>query len=197
MDGTSSLRANSGFNQMGGSTVMDGKLIAGGTGVNIRGGTFSGTGIVRGDVETGGVLAPGDPTGTLTIHGNYSQTSGGTLMEEVGWINGANATLLKVNGTAKLSGTLALSLLTGYTPMIGDTFTLITFASETGSFSNVTGTDLGNGEVLALIYSSTDILAEVEHGSVTTPEPGSGLMLLMGFLAAVAALRVVRIGRAV
>jgi hypothetical protein len=186
VDNTSTLTTRGGFNQTAGSTLMNGVLNAGGTGVNVQGGTFSGIGTVNGNVLMAGTMMPGIPTGTMTINGNYTQTSTGTLAEQVGWINGMNASLLAVKGTANLGGTLALSLLSGFTPTVGETFTLMTFLSDTGMFSSVILPNLGNGEQLDLVFQPTDILVEVEPASVATPEPGSPVLLLVGLLAALA-----------
>ena len=187
VDNTSVLNTRGGFNQTAGSTLMNGVLNAGCAGVNVQGGTFSGIGVVNGNVLMAGTLMPGNPTGTLTINGNYTQTSTGTLAEQVGWINGMNANLLAVKGTANLSGTLAVSLLSGFQPTVGETFTLMTFLSDTGMFSSVILPNLGNGEQLDLLYQPTDILVEVEPATVATPEPGSAALLLVGLLAALAA----------
>jgi hypothetical protein len=104
------------------------------------------------------------------------------LAEQVGWLNGSNANLFKVSGTASLAGTLALSLLSGYNPMVGDSFILMTFLSDTGTFSNVTGTSIGNNLMLDVIYDAHDVRVEVEAASVATPEPESNLLLLAGLL---------------
>ena len=182
IDSTSSLTAKGGFNQSGGSTLVNGVLNVAGTGANFQGGALSGTGTLNGNLTMAGMMMPGNPTGTFTLNGNYTQTSAGTLAEQVGWLSGSNANLFKVSGTATLAGTLALSLLSGYNPMVGDSFILMTFLSDTGTFSNVTGTNIGNNLVLDVIYDAHDVRVEVESASVATPEPGSNLLLLAGLL---------------
>ncbi len=189
IDGTSSLTAKGGFNQSGGRTLVNGTLNVTGTGANFQGGTLSGTGTLNGNLTMAGMMMPGNPTGTFTLNGNYTQTSAGTLAEQVGWLNGSNANLFKVSGTASLAGTLALSLLSGYNPMLGDSFILMTFLSDTGTFSSVTGTNLGNNLVLDVIYDAHDVRVEVESASVATPEPGSNLLLLAGLLPVLALAR--------
>jgi hypothetical protein len=189
IDGTSSLTAKGGFNQSGGGTLVNGVLNVTGTGANFQGGTLSGTGTLNGNLTMAGMMMPGNPTGTFTLNGNYTQTSAGTLAEQVGWLNGSNANLFKVSGTASLAGTLALSLLSGYNPMVGDSFILMTFLSDTGTFSNVTGTNLGDNLVLDVIYDAHDVRVEVESASVATPEPSSNLLLLAGLLAVLALAR--------
>jgi hypothetical protein len=189
IDGTSSLTAKGGFNQSGGSTLVNGVLNATGTGANFQGGALTGTGTLNGNLTMAGMMMPGNPTGTFTLNGNYMQTSAGTLAEQVGWLNASNANLSKVSGTANLAGTLALSLLSGYNPMVGDSFVLMTFLSDTGTFSNVTGTNLGDNLVLDVIYDAHDVRVEVEAASVATPEPGSNLLVLAGLLPVLALAR--------
>jgi hypothetical protein len=130
-----------------------------------------------------------EPIYAAPWNGLFSQTSAGTLAEQVGWLNGSNANLFKVSGTASLAGTLALSLLSGYNPMVGDSFILMTFLSDTGTFSDVTGTNLGNNLVLDVLYDAHDVRVEVESASVATPEPSSNLLLLAGLLAVLALAR--------
>jgi hypothetical protein len=182
IDGTSSLTAKGGFNQSGGSTLVNGALNVTGTGANFQGGKLSGTGTLNGNLTMAGMMMPGNPTGTFMLNGNYTQTSAGTLAEQVGWLSGSNANLFKVSGTASLAGTLALSLLSGYNPMVGDSFILMTFLSDTGTFGNVTGTNLGNNLLLDVIYDAHDVRVEVESASTVTPEPGCNLLLLAGLL---------------
>jgi len=189
VDPTSSLTAKGGFNQSGGSTLVNGVLNVTGTGANFQGGTLLGTGTLNGNLKMAGMMMPGNPTGTFTLNGNYTQTSAGTLAEQVGWLNGSNANLFKVSGTANLAGTLALSLLSGFNPMVGDSFVLMTFLNDTGTFGDVTGTNIGNNLMLDVIYDAHDVRVEVEAASVATPEPGSNLLLLAGLLPVLALAR--------
>jgi hypothetical protein len=176
-----SLVVNGGqqFTSTAGQVVINGNLISPG-GVNILGGTLSGNGLIAGSVTNSGILSPGDDPGTMSIFGNFTQTSTGTLLEQVGWINGSQASLLDVNGIADLNGTLALTLLNGYNATIGDSFILMTFWSEYGSFNTVTGLNLGNGLFLDLFYDPHDVRAVVESQPVATPEPNSLILLLVG-----------------
>ena len=80
VDAGNTLNVLSGvYAQSGGVTLIDGKLNNAGA-YNLTGGTLKGTGTVTGGVDnTGGIVAPGDPPGTLNITGIYTQGSGGTL----------------------------------------------------------------------------------------------------------------------
>lgn len=184
IDNTSVLNVKSAFNQIAGNTTVNGLLNASGSGVNIQGGTLSGTGVVNGNILMAGAMMPGDTTGAgaFTINGSYTQTSSGSLIEEVGWVNGMTGSLLHVNGTANLDGTLALSLLAGYTPMVGDSFILMTFLHDFGVFDTITGLNLGNNESLQVFYDPHDIRVQV----VQTPEPASILFMLVGVVVLIA-----------
>ena len=77
---------------------------------------------------------------TLTVSGNFSQTSGGSLAELIG---GSPASGLfgqqDVTGAATLKGAFAVGLIHGFNPSSGQTFDLISYASETGDFTAYTG----------------------------------------------------------
>jgi hypothetical protein len=86
----------------------------------------------------GEMLKPGDSPGRLTINGNYTQLASGTFYAELaGLMPGTQDDQLVVSGTAALDGTLDVALLIGFLVQVGDSFVLMTFASETGQFSMV------------------------------------------------------------
>ena len=110
-------------------------------GVHVKGGKLAGTGIIEGDVLIdGGNLAPGHSPGSITINGNYTQTSNGTLNMEIAGTNaGTQYDQLIINGTANLAGTLNLTLLNGFFPKSGDNFQLLTYYNVIGSWANYNG----------------------------------------------------------
>ncbi len=78
---------------------------------------------------------------------------------------------LNVSGAASLNGTLNVILTGGYNPDDGDAFTVMTYASHTGNFSTVTGTDLGSGRYLFPFDNPTDFTLAVLSGPTPTPSP--------------------------
>jgi fibronectin-binding autotransporter adhesin len=97
--------------------------------------TLRGHGTVDGDVTNNGTVAPGGTIGTLTVGGNYAQTSSATLSIEV---SPTAASELKVNGTAMLNGVLAITYDPGtYT---AKQYTLVSASGVSGRFSSITGT---------------------------------------------------------
>ncbi len=74
-----------------------------------------------------------DLSSSTTGLGSYQQTSMGTLALAVGGGFGAPA-LLAVTGNAQLSGNL---ILLGYTPAVGDSFTVVTAGSIGDHFDTI------------------------------------------------------------
>jgi outer membrane autotransporter protein len=76
-------------------------------GIDLSGGGLSGTGTITGNVSnSAGIIAAGDPAGTLFLNGNYVQGVDGTFR-----VNSSNTNigLLQVSGTADLAGELIVS----------------------------------------------------------------------------------------
>jgi hypothetical protein len=107
------------------------------TGLLSNEGTITGSGTIVNDSFTNiGLIAPGNSPGILSFTGNLIQN--GTLVMELGGkVAGTDYDKLLVSGTASLSGTLDILLINGYTPVVGDEFTLIDAASSTGTFSTI------------------------------------------------------------
>ena len=86
-----------------------------------------------GNLSNSGSLTVG-PGSTFTVAGNFTQTSTGTLNDQIG---GTPASGLfgqaDVTGTATLAGTFNLALVNGFSPTSGQTFDVMSFASATGT----------------------------------------------------------------
>ncbi|WP_170157520.1 autotransporter domain-containing protein [Roseimicrobium gellanilyticum] len=132
LDLRSSASAAATFIQSG-SLAVNGTLQSPHVGVS-HGGILQGTGLIIGNVFNSGTVAPGNSIGTLTIHGNYTQRSSGTLEIEVA--NTSHHDVLAVSGTAKLAGTLEVRSL-GYHPKYGDQIPFLVARRITGKFSDI------------------------------------------------------------
>ncbi len=103
-------------------------------------------------VAGGGMLSPGNGgVGTLHVAGGLTLASGAVTAIDV---TPAAADEVVVSGAASLGGTLALAPAAGaYAP--GTDYKLISAASLTGTFSNVTGSFAGY--TTKLVYSTTGV----------------------------------------
>lgn len=104
------------------------------------GGLIQGTGTIKSDAffNVTGQLSPDTLAkyGTLTIDGNYIQTSGGALMVNIGRVkNVLTSDKLVVTGDASLAGTLALK--PNGAIKYGDFWTVLNAGGITGNFQNV------------------------------------------------------------
>jgi hypothetical protein len=120
-----------------GTMRINNVLGSGGGTVNCLAGTCSGNGTISGNLaNTSGTVAPGNSPGILTVDGDFTQGSAGTLALEIGGlIPGEEHDKLVVNGIATLDGTLDVTLINGFT-LAGDMlFDVLDFNSVVNDFS--------------------------------------------------------------
>lgn len=149
--------------QTGGTTDLQGGTLATtATGnVNINGGSLIGNGTINSTVVNGGTVAPGHSPGIITVNTNYTQS--GALNMEIGGTNAATPDYdqLAVTGTVTLGGALNLSLINGFTPTLGNTFTLISNSGTDAVVGTFTGLPQGatvtlGGKPFQINYSGGD-----------------------------------------
>lgn len=191
--------------------VSDGATLA--AEVRLSGGVLGGSGTVEGIVTNGfppssgfspdatAWVKPGFPpssglrprtSGVLTVDGEYVQTGDGVL--EIGISGGSVAEgfppghgLLAVSGAATLGGALEIVPDPDSPPRAGQQFEVMTWASRSGQFADVQGTDVGpdlrldvgyeaDGLVLSVVATSGPAMAAAVGGSgpgsQTTASPG-------------------------
>jgi hypothetical protein len=105
--------------------------------VNIGSGTYLvGPGAITGNVSNSGNFYVGGGqslVGVTTITGAYTQSSTGTLFVDIGGTTaGTQYDQLQVSGAVTLGGTLDIALVSGYSPVAGTNFTIMTYASNPG-----------------------------------------------------------------
>lgn len=146
-----------GYTQTAGFTSLDGGNMSVKGGLGLQGGVLNGSGRITGDVNNlGGTISPGHSPGTITIDGNWTQASNGTLnMEIAGATADTQYDQLVVNGTATLNGTMSLVLLNGYMPSNGTSYQLITYYSVSGNFTSTTGLFPGNQRYFTITTTPT------------------------------------------
>jgi hypothetical protein len=174
--------------QSGGSTQLIGTLVPGTLlpgDIDINGGVLFGNGgtvnVSAGGalkVQTAGTIAPAAtingsnvPTsaGSLSVNGDYVQAAGGSFNLGLGGLApGTQFGFLGVSGNAFINGTLNVNLLNAFFPAVGDTFTFLTTGGTvTGGFSTTNGLNIGNGEILNVIYGSNFIELATAYSSTT------------------------------
>ena len=148
---------------------MDGTLT--GT-VDLTGGTYLGAGSVTGNLSLGGgtgnaTFSVGD-AGTAAqakISGTYTQLTNGILSTGIGGTTVATQySQVKSAGNATLAGTLAAPLLSGFTPTVGETFTVVSAKLLSGTFSNTT-IAINSSEFFAISYTKTSVVLTVTAGT--------------------------------
>ena len=97
-----------------------------------------GSGTLNSNLINSGEVSPGSSPGIITVDGNYTQSADGLLTIELGGTTpGSGYDQLAVTGNANLAGTLDVSLLGEFHPSHGDSFTVLTYDSRTGTFTTV------------------------------------------------------------
>lgn len=123
-------------------------------------GTVTGEGTldVAGTFTNDGLIEPGIAIGTLSVTGDMTQSSAGTLHVEIG--SGGND-LLAVSGTATLGGTLTASLVGGFSPPPGSSFTIVT-GTISGEFENApNGSQITfDGFTATVVYTSSAVILQ-------------------------------------
>ncbi|OGA61903.1 MAG: hypothetical protein A3F77_18680 [Betaproteobacteria bacterium RIFCSPLOWO2_12_FULL_67_28] len=125
---------------VGGTLNASGGSLSAGSVNVLTGGLLMGTGTFSANVTNSGTVAPGASPGLMTINGDYVQTSTGTLLVEIaGTTPGTEYDQLRVSGGVTLDGNLTTTLVGGYVPLAGDSFTFIDGSSTiSGSFVSTT-----------------------------------------------------------
>lgn len=139
--------------------VADGQMLAGNS-------------FVVGDFINNGAVSPGSSIGTVTVLGDYSQGSGGTLAIELG--AGGTSDDLDVLGGANLGGDVRFSLL-GVQPLdvINRTFTFLTAVDGvTGEFDSAAFAGPATDSFLnpQLGYRPNQVQLSVDLLSFVTPD---------------------------
>jgi len=130
--------------------------------------TLSGEGTIQANLTNTGTVSPGSSPGTITVAGNYVQESPGTLfMELAGYTAGTEYDRLVITGEAALAGILEVSLIEPFTPVLNDTFTIMTYGSSTGRFDELRDQDLPPGLGWKIEYGAGDLVLSVVDASAS------------------------------
>jgi T5SS/PEP-CTERM-associated repeat protein len=125
-------------------------------------GEIHGAGFLRGAVQNGGLVAPGNPMLALNIFGSYSQSAAGTLaIELAGTTPSTQYDQLRIlGGAVTWGGTLQVSLSNGFVPAVGNSFDILDWTgSSTGAFATINLPVLPGGRAwnTSLLYTTGQI----------------------------------------
>ena len=185
IDGGSSLRALS-FQQTAGETSIAGGVLgaSGPLGVDIAGGELRGHGTVDGKllISNVGVVTPGGPNsvGHFDVKAGLDML-GGTFAVNLAGTDPDHYDLLNVTGHATLGGTLSVSLIDGFDPILGNFFDIILADSIDGAFGTLMLPTLSDGLFFKAINGGTFFRLQV--AAVPLPVPALLLGGALGVLA--------------
>jgi hypothetical protein len=155
------------YTQTAGTTLLDGGALTSGSAINILGGAVVGAGAITApSLSSSGEVSPGLSPGILSLSGAYAQSSGGRYSVELrGTTPGTEHDQLNIGGAATLAGEIAVDA-TGFSPAVGQTFTVMTFSSRTGAFDALTLTpQAACGQDLTIQYTATSVVLELVPGA--------------------------------
>jgi autotransporter-associated beta strand protein len=172
-EGNGLLRLTGNNTYTGTTAVTDGTLrvdnVAGsGTGtsdVNVSSGArLEGNGAIAGHVliSAGGILSPGSDIGGLEMGSLSLDAAATTQLQLGGTLQGITYDTLPVTGAAALGGTLKVSL-SSFTPSAGQSFTLLTASSISGTFA-VEQLPSVAGVSFDVVYSPTSVVLSALPG---------------------------------
>lgn len=161
---TGRLQLDAGYTQTAGLTEVAAVATLGGK-VDILGGTLQGSGLVNGNVTMNGTLSPGNSVGEIRIRGGYTQSSSVILSLELENVNDFDQVF--VNGTVTLGGQLDITVLDGFTPTLGDTYTVLSANNIEGEFNRIQGLDLGNGRLLQPVIEENELRLSVKSSRLS------------------------------
>ena len=162
------------YAQTNGSTTVDGNLSAS-NGISISGGTvFGNLGTLAGtfNLSGTGAISPGDgimKVGELTINGMYTQGSTASALIDLGGTGSGTFNVVNITKAAALNGKLIVDLVNGFTPVAGNGFDIMNYASESGAFSSETLPTVSGDHWLVTI-GATDVLLQLLSGTGPTRE---------------------------
>jgi hypothetical protein len=97
----------------------------------------------------------------LQAQSGYKQNSGGTTTIDIGGLSPSSVGKVTVTGAAQLGGTLNVALTNAYVPNLGDTFTIMTFGSSSGSFGTVSGLPIDAGKKFSVAVDAGSVVLTV------------------------------------
>ncbi|MBN1591011.1 MAG: PEP-CTERM sorting domain-containing protein, partial [Pirellulales bacterium] len=133
-------------------------------------------------VHTNGLVTVEEgAVGDASIGGDFSMNGTATLFVEADGDDSCD--LLDIDGNATLDGTLYLDFIDSYVPDDGDTFTVLTYNSRSGTFDYIECSD--PSVMLGVTYGATALTLTAYVGDASmaaVPEPGTLALVLGGLV---------------
>ena len=146
--------------------------------------------IIGNIVNQGGTVTPGDATGTMTVTGNYTQTSG-ELLFEIDGLGPTQFDRMVISGLANISGgTIDIIFGNGFAPAAGETFDVLSAAlglTITGVTFDVIG--LPGGVQFFDTIGANGFTLGFASSTASAPEPAAVTLFTLGLAVLVARLR--------
>ena len=187
--------------------INDGTVLAApGDAITLESGTGASLSKVRND-NVFSLQNTATQTASIGVNGDFLQTGTATLSFHLGGIltSGSqwqlNFSPMTISGNASLAGAFHLTLDTGVVVNAGTVLTILTYGTETGSFTSFAGLDLPNGVTLVPSYTAHAFVLTAEapivfpsspapagqsapvepspSGPAPVPEPSSGALVLL------------------
>ncbi len=95
-----------------------------------------------------GTISPGLSPGVLSIYGSVLLGPQSNLLLEMAGPNSNQYDRLNITGNITLGGRLSFSMLGGYMPTPADSLSILNCGSWSGGFQQISGNDLGGGQLL-------------------------------------------------
>ena len=166
----------------GGSTVVDGSLVASDAVTVSSGGSLAGSGTVTANVVNGGLVSSGQFSRNARrqrqLHADFDRRP--RHRDRRAPRRAAQYDRLSISGLATLAGTLNISLINGFGPTQGQSFSIMTFGSRSGAFATINGLQSGTLTLFTADLGATDLIlnaaatdADLAFDSVTIPASGT------------------------
>lgn len=153
------------YNNNNNSATIDGIVTASGN--FVQNGFLNGHGtlIVPNGITNNGTVAPGNSPGLLSVTGNLINSAAGIIAIELGGNTAAGNDYdqLAISGSASLNGQLFISIVNGFNPQPGQTFTILTSSAVSGTFSSV---NWPSGITGTVIYNPTSVVLSISSATV-------------------------------
>jgi hypothetical protein len=152
------------FLQESGQTFLNGGGLSFSQTAQFRGGLLTGAGTITGSLSNNATVSPGNGVGLLTVSGSYTEGPNAHLQVVLaGTSAGSSYDQLSVGAAAKLAGALEVAYGNGFTPVVGNVFSVVSCGTRSGAFSSLTAPTNNLGTV----YTAKAVLVEPGNASPT------------------------------